>query len=99
MLGLALLLAALVADRVAQAPRLAFVLFVASQLCLLLAFFIAVPVLLLALVFMLAPIGFVIFGIVHEHQVWKTWWFWLITAVCEIVGGFILAFFDANNRK
>jgi len=99
MLGLALLLVALVADRIVRAPIVAVVAFGASQLSLLLAFLIAVPALMIALVFMLAPIGLVLVGITHEHQVWKTWWFWVITAVCEILGVCILAWFDANYRK
>lgn len=98
MLGLAFLLAALVADHVVKAPVVALVAFCAAQLSLLLAFFVVVPAVMIALLFMLTPIGLVIFGIAHEHQVWKTWWFWLVTAVCETIGISIFAWFDANYR-
>jgi hypothetical protein len=99
MLGLALLLVSVVFNWFVKAPLLAFIAFGACQLSLFFAFFIAVPGLLLSLIFMLAPVGFLIFGIAHQHQVWKTWWFWVIAALCETAGGFILAWFDANYRK
>lgn len=103
LLGLAFFLIALAADcavnYVAHAAIVGLIAFCAAQLCGLLAFFVVVPVLFFALVFMFAPILLVIWGITHEHQVWKTWWFWVATAACVTVAVFIWSWFDTNCRE
>jgi hypothetical protein len=99
MLGLPLLAIALIADRVVHAPWVALGAFMAAWLSVLVTFIIAVPGLMLSFAFLGAPSVFVIIGIAHNHQLWKTWWFWVITVFCEIVGALLLARFDVNNRK
>ena len=98
MCALILLLLSWIAEHL-NAPTVALTAFIASYLCGILALFIVVPGIFLALAFILAPAGLAILGIIHDHQWWKTWWFWVVTAICEIVGGFILAWFDPSRRK
>jgi hypothetical protein len=98
MLGLVLLAIAFIADRVTHTPTIALVSFIGCGLCMLITFLITVPFLMLSFAFIFTPIILVIFGITHEHHVWTTWWFWVVTVLCEAVGILIMAWFDANYR-
>ena len=43
-----------------------------------------------AMAFLIGPFVFAVYGVHQNNDNWRTWHFWVATAVCEIVGGYIV---------
>lgn len=97
--GLILLVVALIADRITHDPSLAYYAFLSAQILLPIALIIAVPGILIPLTLLLAPFVLAIASLDHDYEIWKTWWFWALTVVCEILGGFALVWFGMKYGK
>jgi hypothetical protein len=90
---------AVIADRGAHNPTLTFYSFTAARVLVLAALIVAVPGVVVPLSFLLAPFGLAVYGVAHDREVWTTWWFWLLTVVCEVLGGFALVWFGMKYGK
>lgn len=97
--ALASLVVAVIADRAAHNPTVAFYGFSAAQMLVFAAFIVLFPGVVVPVSFLLAPFGIAVYGVTHDRDVWTTWWFWVLTAVCEVVGGFALVWFGMEIRQ
>ena len=93
------LVVALIADRAAHNPAIAFYSFSAAQVLVFAAIIVAVPGVVVPVSFLLAPFGIAVYGVTHDREVWTTWWFWALTIVCEVIGGFALVWFGMKYGK
>jgi hypothetical protein len=93
------LVVALFADRVMHDPIIAFYGFSAAQALVLVAIVVAVPGVVVPLSLLLAPFAIAVYGATHDREVWTTLWFWVLTVVCEVLGGFALVWFGMKYGK
>lgn len=97
--GLISLIVTVIAERVTQSPSLAHYAYLSAHILLPLGIIIAVPAVVIPLTILLAPFVLAIFSLDHDYEVWRTWWFWALTLVCEILGGFLLVWFGKKYGK
>ncbi|MBP7482035.1 MAG: hypothetical protein KA788_05815 [Lacunisphaera sp.] len=93
------LIIAVIADRITHNPSLAYYTFLSAQILLPLGIVIAVPAVVIPVTILLAPFVLAVVSLDHDYKVWRTWWFWTLTVVCEILGGFALVWFGMNYGK
>jgi len=50
------------------------------------------------LALLLAPLALALYGIQRDDAVWLKWQFWVLTSVCEVVGGYLLIWINRIHR-
>ena len=93
MAGLASFVVGLVALYIFKSQEVGVFGILAARLFAFLAIIVAVPGIVVPMAFLLAPLAIVLYGMFHDHEVWREWWFWCITFGLEVAGIFALQWY------